>query len=82
MSFTPEERDAEIRANIQKMLRRFDDATLFSGLHARNGLPRLILFLRLRYWSLPLSVSIGGHMLSRPGCVVGVGPFYFSWSWL
>ena len=45
-----------------------------------RGIPTLIVTLRLRYWSLPLSVSVGGHLLSKPGFTFGVGPIYFSWS--
>jgi hypothetical protein len=65
-------------------LRRFDDATLFTAFHLVNdhNMPRLMCILRLRYWSLPLSFSIGGHVIERAGFTVGVGPFYFSWSWI
>lgn len=44
--------------------------------------PRLRITLRLYYWSLPLSLCAGGHVISRRGFTAGVGPFYFSWSWV
>lgn len=45
-------------------------------------LPTLVVTLRLRYWSLPLTISAGAHLLSKPGVTIGIGPLYFSWNWL
>jgi len=72
-------------------LRRFDDANLWSGVNrfAPTGLrdldhlvPTVVVTLRLRNWSLPFSVTVGGHLLSKPGLTFGVGPVYISWSLL
>lgn len=61
-------------------MRRFDDANLWSGGYAANGVPRAVLTVRPRFWSVPFSVSIGGHLLSKPGLTFGLGPLYLSWS--
>lgn len=69
-------------------VRRFDDANLWSGVYRHtkgmwhDPIPTVVVTVRLRYWSLPLSISAGAHLLSKPGVTVGIGPLYFSWSWL
>lgn len=66
-------------------LRRFDDAVIWSGFargrYHKGSPPRLCVTVRLHYWSLPLSLTLNGHLISRRGFCVGVGPIYFSWSW-
>lgn len=85
---------AEISRETTMQLRRFDDANLWSGCYrdpshglygSKNGahlVPTVAVTLRLRNWSLPFSVTVGGHLLSKPGLTFGVGPVYISWSLL
>lgn len=60
--------------------RSFDDAHVWSGVYRGNaGVATVAVILRLRYWSLPLSLSFTSHIIDRPGVTVGVGPLYLSW---
>lgn len=61
-------------------MRRFDDAHLWSGVYrGAAGVPSVAVILKLRYWSLPLSLTFEGHVIGVPGVTVGLGPLYVSW---
>jgi len=62
-------------------VRRCDDALLWSGVPRGNtNIFTVALILKLRYWSLPLSLSLGSHVIGRFGLTLGLGPLYLSWS--
>lgn len=52
---------------------------LWAGLSNAVGVPSVVVSLRLAYWSLPFSMSVGGHCITRPGLTFGIGPIYVSW---
>jgi hypothetical protein len=42
--------------------------------------PTVIIDVNLRDWALPLSVHVGGPLLSKPGLTFRIGPVNIGWS--
>lgn len=60
--------------------RTWDDSCVWSGVYrGATNVPTLLVIIKLRSWSLPLSVSFMSHLITKPGVTIGIGPVYFSW---
>ena len=45
-----------------------------------DGVPTVVIDVNLNDWALPLSVHVGGPLLSKPGLTFRIGPVNIGWS--
>ena len=57
-----------------------DKGNPYGEMDRYNCVPTVVIDVNLNDWALPLSVHVGGPLLSKPGLTFRIGPVNIGWS--